>query len=79
MQVPLEMRSVWRQRLRWARGGHLFVLDRTSVFWRNQPHISLWQKMGYMCGFVSSLVDVWAQPVRCRAPATIELLHAPSG
>jgi hypothetical protein len=44
MQVPLDPRSIWRQRLRWLKGGHLFILAPNSVFFQKQPNMSLYQK-----------------------------------
>lgn len=47
MQVPLDPRSFWRQRLRWAKGGHLYVLDPAAVIWAKSPHMSLYHKFLY--------------------------------
>lgn len=43
MQVPLDPRSMWRQRLRWAKGGHLYVLAPDAVIWVKSAHMTLYQ------------------------------------
>ena len=47
LQVPLELRAMWRQRLRWLKGGQLFILSPGSVFFKKQEHMSFYQKALY--------------------------------
>ena len=68
LQVPLDLRSMWRQRLRWFKGGHLFVLNRESIFWRRQPHVTLTQKLAYCLGPIAHFVNCWSEPIMFTLP-----------
>jgi cellulose synthase/poly-beta-1,6-N-acetylglucosamine synthase-like glycosyltransferase len=68
-QVPLDLRSMWRQRLRWFKGGHLFVLSTDSIFFHSQKHVSLFQKLAYCLGPIAHFTNFWAEPIMCD-PAT---------
>ena len=60
LQVPLEPRFMWRQRLRWLKGAHLFLLGKDSVFFKKQPHMSFYQKSLYWLCPVAHFVQFWA-------------------
>ena len=69
---------MWRQRLRWFKGGHLFVLNRESIFWHRQRHVSLFQKAAYCLGPVAHFVNLWAEPVMFTLPAFCLIGAAPA-
>jgi hypothetical protein len=67
MQVPLDAFSMWRQRLRWFKGGYLFVINKESIFWRPQAHVSLFQKLGYCIGPLCQVTQCWVRRCTCSA------------
>jgi cellulose synthase/poly-beta-1,6-N-acetylglucosamine synthase-like glycosyltransferase len=75
VQVPLDARSMWRQRLRWFKGGHLFVLSKDSIFWRQQQHVTFLQKAAYCLGPAAHIVNFTAEP--CAPLATQPLPACP--
>ena len=68
LQVPLDIRSMWRQRLRWLKGGHLFILSPGSVFFKRQPHMSLYQKALYWLCPVAHFIQLFFEPVIFSLP-----------
>ena len=66
--MPLEPRFFWRQRLRWLKGGHLYVTGEGSLFFEKQPHMSFWQKSLYWLCPVSHFVQIWAEPIMFTLP-----------
>ena len=59
---------MWRQRLRWLKGGHLFLLGPDSVFFKKQPHMSFYQKSIYWLCPIAHFVQFWAEPVLFTLP-----------
>ena len=70
LQVPLAPRDMWRQRLRWFKGGHLFVLNRHSIFFRRQRHVTVPQRLAYCIGLIAHGTQLWATPVIFTMPLT---------
>ena len=68
LQVPLEARAMWRQRFRWFKGGHLFLLSPTSVFFEKHKHMSFYQKSLYWICLVANVVSIYAEPVLMSMP-----------
>jgi hypothetical protein len=68
LQVPLEPRFMWRQRLRWLKGGHLFLISKDSLFYKKQPHMSFYQKSLYWLCPVAHIIQIWAEPVIFTLP-----------
>jgi cellulose synthase/poly-beta-1,6-N-acetylglucosamine synthase-like glycosyltransferase len=69
MQVPLEARAMWRQRFRWFKGGHLFLLSPTSVFFDNKnPHMSFYHKTLYWICLVANMTSVYTETVHMALP-----------
>ena len=59
---------MWRQRLRWFKGGHLFVINKDSIFWRRQQNVSTWQKAMYFVGPMAHVINIWADPILFSMP-----------
>ena len=68
MQVPLDLRSMWRQRLRWLKGGHLFILAPGSVFFERQPHMTFYQKALYWLCPVAHFIQLVFEPIIFTLP-----------
>ena len=68
LQVPLEPRAMWRQRSRWFKGGHLFLLSPTSVFFEKHKHMSLYQKSLYWICLITNVMAIYAEPVMFAMP-----------
>ena len=68
MQVALRPRLFWRQRLRWNKGGHLFVCAPESVFFKPQPHMSFYQKTLYWSYPVNDFIVMLFMPVLFALP-----------
>ena len=68
MQVPLPPRLFWRQRLRWSKGGHLFVLAPDSLLRNPQPHVSSYQKALYFSYPIRDFTAMIAMPVLFALP-----------
>lgn len=68
VQVPLEPRAMWRQRFRWFKGGHLFLLSPTSVFFQKHDHMTLYQKSLYWICLVANLASLLADPILMALP-----------
>jgi hypothetical protein len=66
--VPIEPRLIWRQRLRWIKGAHLFVASPGSTFFKQQEHMSFWQKSLYWTCPVCNFIQVWAEPILITLP-----------
>eukprot|EP00892_Ulva_mutabilis_P006100 jgi/Ulvmu1/3862/UM018_0081.1 len=67
-EVPLDLRSMWRQRLRWLKGGHLFILSPGSVFFKRQPHMSFYQKSLYWLCPVAHFIQLFFEPIIFTLP-----------
>jgi hypothetical protein len=59
---------MWRQRLRWLKGGHLFLIGPDSVFFKKQKHMSFYQKSLYWLCPVAHFLLVWAEPILFTLP-----------
>lgn len=68
MQVPLPPRDIWKQRSRWAKAAHLYILDKDSVFWQKQDHMSRWQKSLYCIPIILHFIIIWAEPIMVTMP-----------
>jgi cellulose synthase/poly-beta-1,6-N-acetylglucosamine synthase-like glycosyltransferase len=68
-EVPLPPREIWKQRDRWAKAGHLYVLSKDSVFWKSSPHMSAYAKLAYCCPMIIHLLSSFSEPVTMAAPA----------
>ena len=68
LQVPLAPRHMWRQRLRWLKGSHLYLIGPGSVFFRRQAHMSAFQKGLYWLCPVAHFIQAWAEPVMFTLP-----------
>ena len=68
MQVPLPARDIWRQRLRWVKCGHLFVLDRDSFLFKRHTHMTLYQKSVWALFPIASIVQLLCAPVMHTLP-----------
>jgi hypothetical protein len=49
-------------------GGHLFVLNKDSIFFRWQAHVTLMQKLAYCMGPIAHVVQLLAEPVIFTMP-----------
>lgn len=68
MQVPHAPRDFWKQRARWAKASHLYVLDRHSVFWKRQPYMTLYQKTLYGLPLLLHITVTLTEPVMFTLP-----------
>lgn len=68
VQVPHAPRDFWKQRARWAKAAHLYILDPHSVFWRPQRHMSLYQKALYCTPLLLHLCIFFTEPVMFTLP-----------
>ena len=68
MQVPLAPRDFWKQRARWAKAAHLYILDPRSVFWHRQPHMSSYQKSLYCIPLVLHFCIFFTEPIMYTLP-----------
>lgn len=68
MQVPHAPRDFWKQRSRWAKAAHLYILHPKSVFWRPQKHMTLYQKSLYLIPLMLHFTLVLAEPVMFTLP-----------
>jgi hypothetical protein len=67
-QVPHAPRDFWKQRSRWAKAAHLYILDSKSVFWRRQQHMTLYQKSLYCIPLMLHFWIVLTEPVMFTLP-----------
>jgi hypothetical protein len=68
LQVPLEPRFMWRQRLRWLKGGHLFLIGPESIFFKKQKHMSFYAKSLYWLCPIAHIIQCWAEPIIFTLP-----------
>jgi hypothetical protein len=59
---------MWRQRLRWLKGGHLFLIGPDSVFFKKQKHMSFYQKSMYWLSPVAHFLQFFGEPVIITLP-----------
>ena len=59
---------MWRQRLRWLKGGHLFILGEDSLFFKKQPHMNFYGKSLYWLCPIAHLIQFFAEPVLFTLP-----------
>ena len=59
---------MWRQRFRWFKGGHLFLLSPTSVFFEKSTHMTLYQKSLYWICIIANVTSIYADPVLFLMP-----------
>lgn len=59
---------MWRQRFRWFKGGHLFLLSPTSVFFEKHRHMTFYQKTLYWICLVANVLSIYADPVLMAMP-----------
>jgi hypothetical protein len=67
-EVPHAPRDFWKQRSRWAKASHLYILDPHSVFWRKQPHMSGYQKSLYCVPLILHFTIFFTEPVMFTLP-----------
>lgn len=68
MQTPLDPRGMWRQRLRWFKGGHLFLFSKNSVFFQKDNHLTLYHKALYFFGPATHFVMFIFEPFITTLP-----------
>jgi cellulose synthase/poly-beta-1,6-N-acetylglucosamine synthase-like glycosyltransferase len=66
--VPLEARAMWRQRFRWFKGGHLFLLSPNSVFFDKHKHMTFYHKTLYWICLVANMMSVYTESVLMALP-----------
>jgi hypothetical protein len=59
---------MWRQRLRWLKGGHLFLISEDSIFFKKQQHMTFYQKSLYWLCPIAHLIQFWAEPIVFTLP-----------
>jgi hypothetical protein len=59
---------MWRQRLRWLKGAHLFLISPESVFFKKQRHMSFYQQSLYCLCPISHFIQFWAEPITVTIP-----------
>eukprot|EP00892_Ulva_mutabilis_P012255 jgi/Ulvmu1/9401/UM051_0029.1 len=67
-ETPLDPRGMWRQRLRWFKGGHLFLFSKNSVFFKNDNHLTLYHKALYFFGPTTHFVMFVFEPFITTLP-----------
>lgn len=67
VQTPLDARGMWRQRLRWFKGGHLFLFSKNSVFFKKN-HLTLYHKALYFFGPTTHFVMFIFEPFITTLP-----------
>ena len=60
-------RTMWRQRLRWAKG-HIFIIAPESVVWKRGTHVTAYQKSLYWTLFFSGALQVFINPIIMTMP-----------
>lgn len=68
MQTPLDPRGMWRQRLRWFKGGHLFLFSKNSVFFKSDNHLTLYHKALYFFGPTTHFIMFIFEPFITTLP-----------
>ena len=66
---------MWRQRFRWFKGGHLFLLSPTSVFFDKSKHMSFYQKSLYWICLVANVLSILADPILLVLPPLCLVLN----
>jgi hypothetical protein len=66
---------MWRQRLRWLKGGHLFLISKDSIFFKWQPHMTLFSKSLYFICPVAHVVQFWTEPIFFTLPFVCIVLN----
>lgn len=59
---------MWRQRSRWFKGGHLFILSPSSVFFEKHKHMTLYQKSLYWICLIANMMAIYAEPIMFAMP-----------
>jgi hypothetical protein len=59
---------MWRQRFRWFKGGHLFLLSPTSVFFEKHKYMTFYQKSLYWICLIANVLSIYADPVLIAMP-----------
>jgi Glycosyl transferase family group 2 len=67
-EVPHAPRDFWKQRSRWHKAAHLYILDRHSVFWRKQPYMSFYQKSLYCIPMILHVTVFLSEPFMFTLP-----------
>lgn len=67
-EVPHAPRDFWKQRSRWHKAAHLYILDRHSVFWRSQPYMTFYQKSLYCIPMILHLTVFLSEPFMFTLP-----------
>ena len=67
-EVPHAPRDFWKQRSRWHKAAHLYILDRHSVFWRAQPYMTFYQKSLYCIPMILHLTVFLSEPFMFTLP-----------
>jgi hypothetical protein len=64
----MDPRSMWRQRGRWMKGGHLYVMAPNSIFFKRTPHMTLYQKSLYWIAPIAHFSQLLGEPVMFTLP-----------
>jgi hypothetical protein len=67
-EVPHAPRDFWKQRSRWHKAAHLYILDRHSVFWRVQPYMTFYQKSLYCIPMILHVAVFLSEPFMFTLP-----------
>ena len=67
-QVPEGLTPMLKQRSRWAKGGHMFVMDPKSVFADKQRHMPFLQKLSYCAYPIKHFANFLADPFIIAMP-----------
>lgn len=67
-EVPHAPRDFWKQRSRWHKAAHLYILDRHSVFWRTQPYMTFYQKSLYCIPMILHITVFLSEPFMFTLP-----------
>jgi cellulose synthase/poly-beta-1,6-N-acetylglucosamine synthase-like glycosyltransferase len=68
-EVPLPPREIFKQRNRWAKAGHMYILDKHSVFRRSSPYMGWYSKLTYCTPLIIHVLSFVSEPVTILAPS----------
>ena len=67
-EVPLPPREIFKQRNRWAKAGHLYILDKDSVFRKSSPFMGWYSKLTYCAPMIIHILSFISEPITILAP-----------
>lgn len=67
-EVPLPPREIFKQRNRWAKAGHMYILDDNSVFRRTSPYMGWYSKLTYCAPMIIHVISFISEPITILAP-----------